>query len=72
MHKHLTAREQVRDLSGCVFIFGFSAFGDYPEKPSEIIARRLDGANIQGCDVRGVVLPEDYLEMEEVVMHSLI
>jgi pyroglutamyl-peptidase len=52
-------------------ITGFEAYGNTPVNPAEEVARRLDGAEIEGVDVVGRVVPNVFFECIDVVRRAI-
>jgi pyroglutamyl-peptidase len=54
-----------------VLIFGFEPFHEFDENPSELIARRLDGREIEGHRVVGRVLPVSYEQVGRAIIEAI-
>ncbi|SMF24093.1 pyroglutamyl-peptidase I Cysteine peptidase. MEROPS family C15 [Tistlia consotensis] len=54
-----------------ILVTGFEAFGNTPVNPAELVARRLDGAEIGGAAVVGRILPNTFFTCIEVVRAAI-
>ena len=54
-----------------ILITGFEPFNGYEINPSQLIAEALDGQNIEGAEIIGIVLPVDFDESVEVVTKAI-
>lgn len=55
----------------CVLVTGFGPYGDEADNPSGAIARRIDGTQIGGHDVRGRVLPVDTEAVRDALAEAI-
>ena len=55
-----------------VLVTGFEPFDIYEINPSQLIAEALDGQNIGGIEIIGIILPVDFNESVEVVTQAII
>lgn len=53
-------------------LFGFGPFSKYRENPSRIIVEMLDGGDIDGINVRGVILPVTYSKVRDIVRREIL
>lgn len=54
-----------------VLVFGFEPFLRFDENPSQLIARSLDGKEVEGAKVVGMSLPVDYDRIEGTIEHAI-
>ncbi|MCY0860063.1 MAG: pyroglutamyl-peptidase I [Sulfolobaceae archaeon] len=54
-----------------VLLFGFEKFSDYPENPSELIVKSLNGEVIEDEKVVGIILPVEYNRIEKLVTQAI-
>lgn len=50
---------------------GFEPFGPYKFNPTQDIAKELDGMNISGVEVKGLVLPCSYTRAYEILFNKI-
>jgi len=55
-----------------VLVTGFEPFDIYEINPSQLIAEALDGQNIEGAEIIGIILPVNFNESVEVVTQAII
>ncbi|MCK5113035.1 MAG: hypothetical protein KAQ84_05775 [Thermoplasmatales archaeon] len=55
-----------------VLVTGFEPFDIYDINPSQLIAEALDGQNIEGAEIIGIILPVNFNESVEVVTQAII
>ncbi|MCK5261151.1 MAG: pyroglutamyl-peptidase I [Thermoplasmatales archaeon] len=55
-----------------VLVTGFEPFDIYEINPSQLIAETLDGQNIEGAEIIGIILPVNFNESVEVVIQAII
>jgi len=55
-----------------VLLTGFEAFGTSPLNPAEMVARHLDGAQIEGRTVVARVVPNTFFKCIEVVRAAIV
>lgn len=55
-----------------VLVTGFEPFDIYDINPSQLIAEALDGQNIEGAEIIGIILPVNFNESVEVVTQTII
>lgn len=54
-----------------VLVTGFEPFDIYEINPSQLIAEALDGQNIEGTEIIGIILPVNFNESVEVVTQAI-
>ena len=54
-----------------VLVTGFEAYGNTPTNPAEIVAKALDGADIQGAEITSIVVPNNFFEAIEVAREAI-
>jgi pyroglutamyl-peptidase len=54
-----------------VLVTGYGPFGHTPVNPAEAVARALDGARIGGAEVVGVVVPNVFFRVLEIVQEKI-
>jgi pyroglutamyl-peptidase len=54
-----------------ILLAGFEPFGDFATNPSQLVVETLDGRVINGCTVRGVVLPVVFGEAGDRLLEAL-
>ena len=55
-----------------VLVTGFEPFSIYEINPSQLIAEALDGQNIEGAEIIGIILPVNFNESVEVITQAII
>jgi pyroglutamyl-peptidase len=55
-----------------VLLTGFEAFGTTPINPAEMVARTLDGAQIEGRTIVARVVPNNFFECIDVVREAIV
>jgi len=55
-----------------VLLTGFEAFGTTPINPAEMVARNLDGAQIDGRTIVARVVPNNFFECIDVVSEAIV
>lgn len=55
-----------------ILVTGFEPFSIYEINPSQLIAEALDGQNIEGAEIIGIVLPVSFNESVEIVTQAII
>lgn len=55
-----------------VLVTGFEPFNIYEINPSQLIAEALDGQNIEGAEIIGIILPVNFNESVEIVTQAII
>ena len=56
---------------GKILLTGFEAFGTTPVNPAEVVARRLDGAEIEGRTVVSRIVPNTFFKCIDVVRDAI-
>jgi pyroglutamyl-peptidase len=56
---------------GKILLTGFEAFGTTPVNPAEVVARRLDGAEIEGRTVVSRIVPNTFFRCIDVVRDAI-
>ncbi len=54
-----------------ILLTGFEAFGNTPVNPAESVTRVLDGIRIDGAQVAGIVVPNNFFECIDVVRAAI-
>lgn len=54
-----------------ILLTGFESFGEFSSNPSELIVKSLDGENINGCTVKGLVLPVVFGEAGDLLIQAV-
>jgi pyroglutamyl-peptidase len=54
-----------------IIVTGFEPFGPHPVNPSEDLAKAVDGQRIDGCSIRGAVLPVHHAEAQARIVAIL-
>ena len=65
--KHMVIQES----QPCVLVTGFEPFGNYDVNPSQLIAEALNGREIKGARIIGIVLPVNFTESVAVVTQAI-
>ena len=56
---------------GKILLTGFEPFGTTPVNPAEVVARRLDGAEIEGRTVVSRIVPNTFFKCIDVVRDAI-
>ena len=54
-----------------ILVTGFEAFGNTPVNPAELVAKRLDGAEIDGATVLARIVPNTFFECIDAVRAAM-
>lgn len=54
-----------------ILVTGFEAFGHTPVNPAELVARRLDGREVDGATVVSRVVPNTFFKCIDVVCAAI-
>jgi len=54
-----------------VLVTGFEPFGKYDVNPSQLIAEALNGEYIDDIEIVGIVLPVDFDESVDIIVHAV-
>ncbi len=55
-----------------ILLTGFEPYGKTPTNPAEQVARRLDGANIEGWAVASIIVPNTFFKCIDVVKKAIV